>query len=322
MPIELDLVRLRQFLAVAEALSFTRASERLQIAQPALSRQISRLEKDLGALLFDRTRRQVQLTPAGRALLVHTRALMELSARTRRDVDRAARGEIGEIVVGFTPTVGGSLLPEAIRSFRRRHPGITIDLREIISTEREADLLMRDEIDVSLRHYPSTDRVFVRSELIASEPYSLVALPADHRLAAKRTVGLRDLWPERIIVGPASNPSADEDAQLAQDVARAARSSVPPEVIHTNDAMTRLVLVATGVGVTLLLGSGPRITHPGIVYRPLTGSRQRINLYASLRADERATHVLRFVEDLRSAGRELAARPAAETTRTASDGRG
>jgi DNA-binding transcriptional LysR family regulator len=166
---------------------------------------------------------------------------------------------------------------------------------------------MRDEIDVSLNHYPSSERVFIRSELIFSEPYSLVALPADHRLAAKRTVGLGDLWQERIIAGPASNPSAEEDAQLAQDVASAAGASAPPEVIHTNDPMTRLVLVATGVGVTLLLGSVPRITHPDIVYRPLTGSRQTINLYASRRVDERAPHVLLFIEGLLSLGRAASA---------------
>src|SRR6266542_1595457 len=302
----LDLARLRQFLAVAEALSFTRAAEHLHIAQPALSRQIIRLERDLGARLFDRTRRRVQLTQAGRVLLVHTRALMESSARARRDVDRAARGEIGEVVVGFVPTVGGSLLPEAIRSYQARHPGIRLELREVMALGLQVDLLMRDEIDVGLSHYPSGERVMIQSEIIRSEPYSLVALPADHRLAAQRSVGLSELWRERIIAGPASSPSAEEDAQLAQDVANAA-GAPPPEVVHTSDPTTRLVLVAAGVGVTLLLGSAPRITHPGIVYRPLTGSRQTINLYASRRVDERASHVLEFVDTLRTLGREASA---------------
>jgi DNA-binding transcriptional LysR family regulator len=232
---------------------------------------------------------------------------MESSARARRDVDRAARGEIGEIVVGFTQTVGGSLLPEGIRSYRKQHPGIAIDLREVMSTDRPTDLLMRDDIDVSLGHYPTSEPVFIRSELIFSEPYSLVALPADHRLAAKRTVALGDLCQERIIAGPASNPSAEEDAQLAQDVANAAGTSSPPELMHTSNAVTRLVLVATGVGVTLLLGSGPRITHPGIVYRPLVGSRQTIKLYASRRVAERAPHVLSFIENLLTLGRAASA---------------
>jgi len=299
---ELDLVRLRQFLAVAEALSFTRAAEHLHMAQPALSRQIIRLERDLGARLFDRTRRQVQLTPAGRVLLVHTRALVESSARARRDVDRAARGEIGEIAVGFAPTVSGSVLPEAIRAYRSRHPGITINLREVMSGERHDDLLVRNDVDVVVSHHPSSSPDLIRSELIHSEPYSLVALPADHPLAAKRIVRLRDLSGERIIAGPASSPYAPADAQLARDAATAAGAAVPSEVLYTSDPSTRLVLVATGIGVTLLLGSAPRITHPGIVYRPVTGLRQTINLYASRRVDERATHVLSFVEDLRSVG--------------------
>lgn len=300
----LDLGRLRQFLAVAEALSFTRAAEQLHIAQPALSRQISRLERDLGARLFDRTRRRVQLTEAGRVLLVHARALIESSARARRDVDSAARGEIGEVVVGFVPTVGGSLLPEAIRSYQAGHPGIKLELREVMTLQ--AELLMRDEIDVALSHYPNAERGTIQSELIRSEPYSLVALPADHRLAALRSVGLSELWHERIIAGPASSPSAEEDAQLAQEVASVARAA-PPEILHTSDPTTRLVLVAAGVGVTLLLASAPRITHPGIVYRPLTGSRQTINLYASRRVDERAPHVLAFIETLRTLGREASA---------------
>jgi len=301
MTTELDLVRLRQFLAVAEALSFTRAAEHLQMAQPALSRQIIGLERDLGAQLFDRSRRRVQLTPAGRVLLVHARALIESSARARRDVDRAARGETGKIVVGFATTISGSLLPEATRWYRSRHPGITLDLRQV---SNGAEQLMRDEIDVSLSHYPSSENATIRSELIRSEPYSLVAIPADHALARKRSVGLKDLWRERIIAGPTSSPSAEEDAQLAQDVATAAGTSAPPEVMHTSDPMTRLVLVAAGIGVTLLLGTAPRIAHPGIVYRPLTGSRQMINLYASRRADERTPHVLAFIEGVRTLGRE------------------
>ena len=303
---DLDLPRLRQFLAVAESLSFTRAAQQLHIAQPALSRQIIRLERELGTPLFDRTHRQVQLTPAGRVLLAHARALVESSARARRDVDRAARGELGSIVVGFTQTVGFSLLPEAIRSYRTRNPGITLDIREVAGTENQTDLLLRDVIDVGISHYPSSERVLVRSEFIRSEPYSFVAVPADGPLATKRSIDLRDLAHERIIAGPAANPSAEEDAQLALDIAAAAGSSALPDVIHTSDVTTRLVLVATGVGVTLLLGSVPRVAHPGIAYRPLTGSRQTISLYASLRSDERGRPVLAFVDELRTLGRQAA----------------
>jgi DNA-binding transcriptional LysR family regulator len=295
----LDLARLRYFVAVAEELHFTRAAVRLSIAQPALSLQIRRLERDVGTRLFERTPRSVRLTDAGALLLRHARALLEGSAAARSELERSVRGEIGRIVVAFVPTVGASLLPAAFRAFRDRFPEVVVELREVPSVDAQAELLLRDSVQIAIGQRADADRQKLRAERVLSERFSMVALPARHPLATRRrqSLELGDLWSERLITPPPSNP------YVAQLIAIAQRSGATPRLMTATDATTRLVLVAAGLGVTLLLPSAPRIVHPGITYRRLVGAPMNVDVYATVRADEARPQVRAFLGALRAVQR-------------------
>ena len=132
----LELRHFRYFVAVAEELNFTRAAERLHIAQPPLSTQIRLLEEDLGMQLFLREKRRVYLTQAGRDLLVRAKAILAAADEAKSAVQRAARGESGELRPGYTPSaMFTEVLPGAIRRFRKRMPHIELHLHEMSSMD-------------------------------------------------------------------------------------------------------------------------------------------------------------------------------------------
>ena len=134
----MELRRLRYFLAVAEELSFTRAAVRLQMAQPPLSTQIQLLESELGVTLFDRSRRAITLTAAGLALVPEARRLLADAEQTARIVRHAADGTVGRLAVGFVPAAVNGVLPDILRRYRERYPGVALSLYE-----RGPDDLMR-----------------------------------------------------------------------------------------------------------------------------------------------------------------------------------
>src|ERR1700761_3850556 len=126
----MELRHLRYFVAVAEELHFTRAAERLHIAQPPLSQQIRALEDELGVRLFERTRRSVALTDAGHALLERARELLAATQSLPAQLQRIARGEVGQLRIGFSSTLPLTrLLRTIVADWRRRHPGVALSLR-------------------------------------------------------------------------------------------------------------------------------------------------------------------------------------------------
>src|SRR4051794_3523809 len=110
------------FVAVAEELNFSRAAERLNIAQPPLSQQIQRLEAKIGVQLFVRTKRSVQLTAAGEIFLQEARRTLSQAESSVKIAQRAARGEVGSLVIGFVGSSAYGFLPTAVRTFRERFP--------------------------------------------------------------------------------------------------------------------------------------------------------------------------------------------------------
>jgi DNA-binding transcriptional LysR family regulator len=123
--------RLRYFVVVAEELNFSRAAERLRMAQPPLSYQIKRLEEELGVQLFHRTKRSVRLTDAGRLLLVEARGLLVHAEQTASVVHRVGQGEVGRLTVGFVPSAANRVLPPILRAFGERFPSVELLLREV-----------------------------------------------------------------------------------------------------------------------------------------------------------------------------------------------
>jgi DNA-binding transcriptional LysR family regulator len=199
---DLDLRKLRYFVAVADRLHFGRAADELHIAQPALSRQIRALEHDLGASLFTRGSHGVALTDAGRQLLADAGPLLASADAVRRRVSVAARGS-RRLVVGFRS--GIPIIPAA-RAFEARHPDVVVDVQRM-EWDDQALMLLDGRVDVGYVRLP-IDETGLRLTPLYTEPL-MVVLPAGHRLAGKEEVTEADLAGEPLVwhADPSTQPT-------------------------------------------------------------------------------------------------------------------
>lgn len=180
----MDLRQLRYFQAVAEELSYSRASQKLRVAQPALSRAIMELEQELGAELLRRTRRSVNLTPAGAVLLHEAGLLLSFSEETIRKVKRTASGQEGELRLGFIGPPTRPFLAPLLREFTRLHPKVTVALEER-TPERVWEMVSKGRIDIGLtRPVAAGDRIGLETFPLRQENICAV-LPRTHPLAKK-----------------------------------------------------------------------------------------------------------------------------------------
>ena len=258
---EIELRHLRYFLAVAETLHFTKAAERLGIAQPPLSQQIKRLEQLLGHRLFDRTTRGVKLTLAGQLLAQRARSTLEKVQDDLAQVRRLGRGEAGTLTVGFAGSVMFTDLPAAIESYRRRYPKVELRLREL-STSAQIAALLNGTLDLAfLRDGDATEGIQI--DTLLEERYVAV-LPDAHPLARKRSLRVRDLQKQPFIL------FARRMGPLAFDrtIACCERSGFRPNIVQDAPQWPTLVrLVAAGLGVSLAPGCVATVAIPGAVYR-------------------------------------------------------
>lgn len=188
-----DFRALRYFVAVAEDLHFTRAAERLYIAQPALSEQIRKLEGELGVALFRRTTRKVELTQAGEDFLSRARRILTEADEARADAARAARGETGSIRVATGATAGLELVPRVLRAFREAHPLVRVDLREI-DFEDVSGGLREGSVDAAFVRLPFEHKGL--SFAFLHEEPRVAALAPSHPLAAERDLDMAQLVDE------------------------------------------------------------------------------------------------------------------------------
>lgn len=240
---EIELRHFRYFLAVAETLHFSRAAERLGMAQPPLSQQIKRLEQLIGHRLFDRTTRGVKLTLAGQLLAERARSTIEKVQDDVAQVRRLGRGEEGTLTVGFSGSVMFTDLPAAIESYRRRYPKVELRLREL-STSAQISALLTGTIDLAfLRDGDQTEGIEIST--LFEERYVAV-LPEAHALAGKRSLRVRDLRKEPFIL------FARRMGPLAFDrtIACCERDGFRPNIVQDAPQWPTLVrLVAAGLGV-------------------------------------------------------------------------
>ncbi|MFR9791359.1 LysR family transcriptional regulator [Streptomyces sp. MB22_4] len=258
---------LRYFLAVAEELHFTRAAERLYVSQPALSKQIRSLERQLGTELFRRDRHGVALTAAGEALLPHARAVLTAWAAGAAAVESAKAVQRATLTVGMsTSPVRGGLLP-AIRSrFTAAHPRVTVRLRQVSWDDPTAGLA-DGTADAAFVWLPLPDKERYDWTVLAEEP-RLLALPATHPLAARAEIDFAELLAEPFLALPAG-AGVLRDHWLALD----ARAGRPPvigaEIAGAEETYEALV---AGLGVCLVAaGNAPLISLGGVVTRPVRG---------------------------------------------------
>jgi DNA-binding transcriptional LysR family regulator len=259
-----DLRQLRYFVAVAERLSFTRAAADLRIAQQSLSAQITVLERQLGAQLFDRDSRGTRLTEVGRLLVPEAQAVLARATEAVATVGRASRGEIGRIRLAFLSSVANYMLPVVVRGFRERWPEVEIVTADTSIAELVAGL--RDgRYDAAFTRPPLVDDL--RTRTLITEP-ACVVLPAGHRLAGRSEIELSELAGEPWVLTPRES-WPPWHAKYDRDFAAA---GFEPDVVQRAATVPSLLgLVAAGVGVTWLARSGRSLRDSGVVFVPLAG---------------------------------------------------
>ncbi|MFE0178782.1 LysR family transcriptional regulator [Streptomyces sp. NPDC059002] len=265
----MDLQQMRYVVAVAETAGFTRAAERCHVVQSALSHQVARLEKELGARLFERTSRRVRLTAAGEAFLPAARQALEAAERARAEV-AAATGEIrGRLTVGSIPTVAAVDLPVVLRDYHLRYPQVRISLRAG-SSERLIEQVRDGELDAAfLGLQPGFRPQGVRDHELAHGRHVAVVAP-DHPLAGRREVGLGCLVDEAFVdFAEGSAARAQSDQAFA---AAGLRREVAFEVSGV-ELMSRMV--RHGLGIALLPAAFATELH-GLRIVPITDGPVRV----------------------------------------------
>ncbi|GAA3201243.1 LysR family transcriptional regulator [Nonomuraea roseoviolacea] len=257
---------LRYFVTVAEELSFTRAAERLFIAQPTLSKQIRQLEELMRVRLFDRDKRTVRLTAPGEALLPAARELLQQWDEAQRAVGDAAASEAARLTMGMSTSVGRGLLATLRERFTGRRPGCDLRLRQVNWTDPTAGLA-EGEVDVAFVWLPFPGQDDLNVRVVAREP-RWVAFRDDHWLAGRDEVGFAELLDEDFLALPESAGPL-RDHWLATDE----RGGRPPVVCTTvtNAEETFAALEAGGTIVLLAEGNAEIYRRPGIMTIPVTG---------------------------------------------------
>jgi DNA-binding transcriptional LysR family regulator len=287
--------QLKFFVAVAEELHFTRASARLRIAQPHLSQEIRRLEREIGADLFARTKRSVALTPAGHMFLRHVRALLDSTVDAVHATQRASRGEIGRIKLGFVSAASFGVIPDAMVRFRSAYPDVEVLLNELNSDEG-LEGVRSGQLDLCLLHPPRTVDPAINIETVWLEPL-VVVLPPKHHLADLQRIGLKRLKSEPWVLVRREVGSRIHDEVIA---ACAAAGFEPRVVQRTTRMTTSISMVASGIGVALLPITGARLGIGGAIYRHLRPPRISVPVAFAWRqnqADPLWTNLMAIIRD-------------------------
>lgn len=264
---EIELRHLRYFLAVAETLHFGRAAKKLGMAQPPLSQQIRRLEELLGAPLFERTTRGVSLTPAGAVLRERALSGMARLADDLEQTRRVARGEEGTLTVGYSGSAMFTELPMAIQAYRRAHPRVEVQLREMW-TSQQLPALADGSIDVGFLR-DGERRPELATVPLLREPFR-VALPSNHRLRRQRTVDPASLKDEPFVLFSRRHGSLAYDRTIRCCL----DAGFQPTIVQEAPQFPTLIrLVAAGMGVSLVPACAATIPFPGTVFRPIRSKR-------------------------------------------------
>ncbi|MET3923139.1 LysR family transcriptional regulator [Arthrobacter sp. UYEF20] len=273
----MNLRRLELFVAVAEELHFSRAAERLHMAQPPLSQQIRKLEEECKLQLFVRNSRNVQLTADGELLLKHARKVLGQYGAMTAALRQARDGEIGRLRLGFVSSAAISAVPPVVRYLRAQWPGIDLELREE-TTDAQVDLIAAGTLDAGIarevRNAPGLSATLLQNERL------VVAVATDHHLASRTSVGLEELKGEKFIAFP-----RDRISRLFDHIA-ALFHAVDVEFDIVQQAVqfpTILGLVAAHLGIAVVPESLRAFVIPGLAYLDIqdTNAISRLSLICS-----------------------------------------
>ena len=310
----MELRHLRYFLAVAQAGHMTRAAEALGIQQPPLSQQIKALEKELGVMLFQRHPKGVALTEAGRQFQAEAQRLMDGVAAMTQRMARVARGEVGQLNIGFTSSAAAhAFTPEALRECRRSQPGVTLSLTED-NAAGITESVAAQRLHCGLIRVPVARPPGLEFEALLREPV-VVALPRDHVLARRKPgraavpVALADLRDDGFIL--VRRPGAP--GLYANLLALCEEQGIQPKIAAEVGRMgTSLNLVAAGAGVSVVPASMQGQHSQAVVYLPLVESaRLDAPLTLVYRSADTGGPVAHFMAIARKTAARLARRGAA-----------
>jgi DNA-binding transcriptional LysR family regulator len=256
----MELRHLRYLMAVAEELNFGRAAIRLRISQPPLSQQIRQLEEELGVRLFDRTKRHVRLTEAGKRIILEAQQILSQVDHFLTVASRVSEGAIGHLSVAGQAVLN-EILVQTLRVFARQYPGVHIELH-FMNTASQIEALREEHVHVGFVHLPVNDSLLT-VEPIKREPLWL-ALPTDHPLTKQKKISLTSLAQHPFIM------FARRSSPGLHDVVTAACSNagISLNVFHEVDnAIASMTLVTAGLGIAFCSPSWRKL-WPDIAFRP------------------------------------------------------
>jgi DNA-binding transcriptional LysR family regulator len=266
----MELRHLRYFLAVAELLNFTKAAAKLNVAQPALSRQIRDLEDELGVPLFERTSRFVDLTDAGKEFVIEAREVLQRAELAKKKVRAFATGERGEIHLGYAPSPAVELLPKALQAFAEQCPGVRMHLHDL-SIEEMLQGLRVGRLNAALTVQASPKRMRgLVFEGLRTYPVC-IAVHRKHPLARAKTVNLTQLEQEHLIVY--SRTEYPDYHEWLRGVFEQAKQILPTELEEHDSGAGIMAAVEAGRGVALVPSilsyfAGPRLKFLGLQPSP------------------------------------------------------
>jgi DNA-binding transcriptional LysR family regulator len=278
---DLDLRKLRYFLAVAEELNFARAAERLHIVQPVLSRQIAALERELGVTLFDRSKRGTRLTGAGLSLVGEARAILVSASAVQRRVRRA--GQEGTLTVAFMP---GIVVTPVVMILEEKFPGLHVDVLRI-EWDSRVEVLHDGRADVSLVRLPvPLDGLTIIP--LYTEP-KVAVLPVDHPLLAVPDLRIADLAEYELLQPPDAVPEWRDAVALLHPGRD--RSNIP--ITHTVEEKLEQVAVHRGLAI-LPSSTASYYVRPDIICRPIADSLPS-EVAIAFETDHRTSYVEAFI---------------------------
>lgn len=264
----MHLHNLRSFLVLAETLHFGKAAARLNITQPPLSRQIAALEQAVGTRLFSRHSRMVALTPAGKNFQRNVKRLLDDYDFAVRSAQATARGERGELRIGFTMCAAWSVLPDLLAAFAEACPDVAVKLDETLPRDISA-AITRGDADIGIT-FPTPVRDGMRCTRVFEESLCAV-LPERHPLAGESAVRVEQLAGEKFVTFPGATAPELHDAVMSC----CRHAGFEPDIhLETHLQQTIVNLVARGMGISLVPESMRRMQVGGAVFRPLHRSVQ------------------------------------------------
>jgi DNA-binding transcriptional LysR family regulator len=296
--VHVELRHLRYFVAVAEELNFSRAAERMHVAQPALSAQIRALERQLGCELFSRTTRKVELTPSGQMLLEDAREILARADGAVSKLQAVSRGERGQIRVGFAAHGAGEVGTEVLRRFTDAYPSIATELVNASSLEELQTQLVDRDSDVAFVWLPLLYEELEAERVLTERKY--VAMFPGHRLAGLADVHEADLADEPIVAPWEHFPAAF----LATWFGRLRPDGRRERDLHAISVEESLAFVSTGRAVYCVPESVSRFyPRPDVVFRPIVDSNP-VQVAVAWHAQNTSPVVLSFVETARAVSAE------------------